>query len=72
MKALVFVIDYLIVHEHELLHDDHRRSHHDFRDGHYDYRRSYYDCRTTLVSPVPSAFGNKTASGGEEGDNTSK
>ena len=61
-------------HERELPHDDDRRAHYDFRDGHYDYRRSYYDRRTTMVTPVPvpSAFGNKTSGGREEGDNAGK
>jgi hypothetical protein len=58
----------------ELPHDDFRRAHFDYRDAHYDWRRSDYDFRMTLVTlvPVPSAFGNKTSGGSEEGDNAGK
>jgi hypothetical protein len=61
-------------HECELPHDDFRRAHHDHRSAHYDWRGSDYDFRMTFISPVPvpSAFGNKTSSGGEEGDNADK
>jgi hypothetical protein len=49
--------------------------HDDFRRAHYEYRSSYYDfgmTSETLVPakmPVPSAIGNKTSGGREDGDN---
>jgi hypothetical protein len=59
-----------------LPHNDLRRAHDEFRGAHHDWRRPDHDRVMAFVSPVfvpvPIAFRENAAAGGEQGDNAAK